>query len=128
MIACYSQLIYFEFRTNKQNLAEFALSLSDKDAIDVPVPERYKGQAMSRRVNKVNQTSYKDLNGDSILDVMDSEANSHGFLGRYILFNNSWIPVRNYKAKTPKAETSLDGKTTYTFENDKWVISREIKI
>ncbi len=68
-----------------------------------------------------NETSYTDLNGDSILDTMMQYTHTH--TKKFILLGNQWIQVKPYamlrRDEHPELVTGLSGEK-YKFEDSAW--------
>ena len=89
-----------------------------------PEPIRVKlappgGSVMAYQVS--DQTTYTDLNGDSILDTMVQYTHQH--IKEFILLDNQWIQVKPYGMgrinKHPELVTGLSGEK-YRFEDSAW--------
>ena len=89
-----------------------------------PEPSRYQmeppgGQIAASHVT--NETTYTDLNGDSILDTMVQYIHPH--TKKFILLGDRWIQVKPYgmlrRDEHPELVTGLSGEK-YKFEDSAW--------
>ena len=89
-----------------------------------PEPIRYEAAPPGGQVGAyqvTNETTYTDLNGDSILDIMVQYTHPH--TKKFILLGNQWIQVKPYGMKRrdehPELVTDLSGEK-YIFEDSAW--------
>jgi len=89
-----------------------------------PEPLRYQAAAPGGQVaayQVTNETSYTDLNGDSILDTMVQYIRPN--TKKFILLGNQWIQVQPYRMlrrdEHPELATGLSGEK-YEFSDSGW--------
>ena len=89
-----------------------------------PKPTQYEtappsGQVAAYQIT--NATTYTDLNGDSILDIMVQYIHPH--TKKFILLTDRWVQVNPYGKKSrdehPELVTGLSGEK-YKFEDSAW--------
>lgn len=89
-----------------------------------PEPIRYESAPPGGQIGAyqvTNETTYTDLNGDSILDTMVQY--EHLDIKKFILLANRWIQVKPYgklgRDEHPELVTGLSGEK-YKFEDSAW--------
>jgi hypothetical protein len=109
----------------KQAGAFFSFHESEESvSAEGPEPSKYQSSPPGRQIaayQVTNETTYTDLNGDSILDIMVQYARSD--TKKFILLNNQWIQVKLYGMKRhdehPELVNGFSGEK-YQFEDSTW--------